>query len=114
MRYGIVIQLGYENRHHEEVKQVFDEIHRGMLEVGFRQDGRVFTLDMPEQECCNLARAVLEDLKLEQQGLDNVYSYVKDFYGFNYSDAVNLLLPNMGDYCVVEYGNEGVIRPYVS
>ncbi|MCK5639797.1 MAG: hypothetical protein KAJ19_03330 [Gammaproteobacteria bacterium] len=106
MRYGIVVQLSYENRRHEEIKQVFNEIRKGMLRVGFRQDGRVFTMGMPERECCNLARAVLEDLKLEQQGLDDVHNYVKEFYGYNFNDAVNLLVPQAEDYCVAEYGHE--------
>jgi phage gp36-like protein len=92
------------------MKKVFDEIRKGMLDVGFRQDGRVFTMDIPARHCCDLARAVLEELKLEQQGMENVHNYVKEFYGFNFSDAVNLLVPHSEDYCVVEYGDAGVIR----
>lgn len=93
MRYGIVVQLGYESRRHDEVKLVFDEICKGMIDVGFRQDGRVFTMNMPERDCCNLARAVLDDVELGPYGLDSVHNYVKDFYGFNFSEAVNLLVP---------------------
>ena len=111
MRYGIVVQLEYENRCHEEVKGVFDEIRKGMLGVGFRQDGRVFTIGMPERDCCNLARAVLEEVKLDKPSMDDVHNYVKEFYSFNFTDAVNLMVPHTEDYCVVEYGDSGEMLP---
>lgn len=103
MRYGIVINLDYQSHPYESVKLVFDEISRRMVEAGFQIDGRVFTANMGGHEACALARNVVD--ALEQVGAEpysHVYSFIKEFYGFDYERAVNLLVPGTDDIGVVE------------
>lgn len=103
MRYGIVINLDYETSSRDVVIKLYDEIKEGMLRHGFRPDGRLFTINLPGEEACALARQVIEDLAAyKEYNNEHVYSHIKDFYGFDISNVTNLLLPPSGDISVTE------------
>ena len=72
-----------------------------MLDVGFRPDGRLFTIALPGPEARALARRVVEKAA-EQGGYGEAYGYVKEFYGFDFDQSVNLLLPPIGGIGVEE------------
>lgn len=103
MRYGIVINLDYENHPYKTVKSVYEVIEATMLTAGFRRDGRLFTIDMEPQAACDLARKTMDELaeRTEVPGGD-LYLYVKEFYGFDLSKATNLLVPSSDDIGVLE------------
>lgn len=103
MRYGIAINFDYENHPYETVRRIFAEVQDAMLSHGFRQDGRVFTIELPAREACELARQVVEEV--EAANATETYSYIKEFYGFDFSEPVNLLLPPTDDIRVEELGD---------
>ncbi len=100
MRYGIAINFDYENHPYETVRRIFGEVQEAMLRNGFRQDGRVFTIDLPAREACDLARRVLDEV--EAENATETYRYIKEFYGFDFSDTTNLLLPPTDEIRVEE------------
>ena len=66
----------------------------GLLEVGFRQEGRIFTIDMPGGKACDLAKHVVDRVEERLIGLDDhIHDYWKEFYGVDLVHTVNLLLP---------------------
>ncbi len=95
MRYAIVINLDYESYFVDDCKFVWERIRQEMENSGFRMDKRLFTIDSSEEAACDTARTVIERLNRSPklQGID-VYSYMKDFYGYDHSNAVNLMLPS--------------------
>lgn len=103
MRYAIVINLDYDSHPYDEVTRLFEEIREGMLRHGFRMDGRIFTINLPADEAGKLARQVIEDIDAyESYHGKQVYSYIKDFYGFDMSLTTNLLLPASDEISVTE------------
>ncbi len=101
MRYAIVINLDYETFYADDCRLVWSKIKQEMLEAGFIMDKRLFTIDSPEKEACELAREAIDNLSDSRklQGVD-VFSYVRDFYGYDHSDSVNLLMPTSDSFLV--------------
>jgi hypothetical protein len=94
MRYGIVINLDYNSHSYEACKTLWEDIRKGMIEAGFRQEGRLFTTDMDEEEACGSAIRVIEAIEGHTSYYDKrVYSFLKEFYGVRMECTVNLMLP---------------------
>ena len=91
---GIVINLDYEHNPAELCNLLWDEIQSGMMEKGFKFDGRMFTIDLELEAGRNLAQSVIESI---EDHLDyherRMHKYIKDFFGFSYSNMVNMLTP---------------------
>jgi hypothetical protein len=101
MRYAINLNLDYASHPHEVVKALFHRIREDLIQAGFRQDGRLFTIELPEAEACSLARDIVENAA-QEGGFGEAYGFVKEFYGFNFERANNLLLPSASDIGVIE------------
>ncbi len=94
MRYGIIINLDYENHSYDICHILWTALRDGLLEVGFRQEGRIFTIDMPGEKACDLAKHVVDRVEERLIGLDDhIHDYWKEFYGVDLVHTVNLLLP---------------------
>lgn len=97
MSCAIVINLDYENNSEEVCQEIWDGIKLKMLEAGFRLDNRVFIINRGQKESCELARGVIEGI---ESHLDfdkkHVFRYLKDFYGYDMSHTMNLLIPGTG------------------
>lgn len=94
MRYAIVINLDYSAHHNTECSALWAQIRQRMMDEDFRVEGRIFTTELPEQTACEVARGIIDALHQERESLGaDVYSYLKEFYGYDHSSAVNLLLP---------------------
>lgn len=103
MRYGIVINMDYDNHPYEVSHRLFQEMRDGLLRHGFRQDGRTFTIDLPAEDARALARKVVDDVAVfEEYHYKDVYSYMKEFYGFEMVHVVNLLVPGGDEISVTE------------
>lgn len=94
MRYAIVINLDYTSHPYESVHLLWGEIREALIAVGFRQEGRLFTINLPAALARHLATQVIENLEshlpFERK---HVYAYIREFYGFELGHATNLLLP---------------------
>lgn len=94
MRYAIVINLDYTSHPYDSVHLLWQEIREAMLAVGFRQEGRLFTINLPARLARSLATHVVDNLEghlpFERK---HIYAYLSEFYGFELSHAANLLLP---------------------
>ena len=101
MSCAIVINLDYENNGEKVCQEIWDGIKDKMIEAGFRLDNRVFIINRPQSECCELARSVIEGI---ESHLDfdkkHVYRYLKDFYGYDMEHTKNLLVPSNEDILV--------------
>ncbi len=94
MAYSIVINLDYDSHPAETCQFLWAEIKECMVTAGFHADGRRFTINLPSEEACALARKVIDSLEdhLEYHS-KHIYKYMKDFYGFPAEQRTNLLLP---------------------
>jgi hypothetical protein len=110
MRYDIIINLDYEGHPHEALKQLFVELQEAMLERGFVMDGRRFTIDLPAEQAQALAREVIGVLEQRyQRAGKSIFPRIKEFFGFEPSNATNLLLPPTEEIHVQELADiEGV------
>ncbi len=94
MHYAVIINLDYASHPEEICKELWQEIRQHMMAAGFRCDGRVFTISKNENEACQLARDVIENI---EQHMDyhekRIFLYIKEFYGFDMASTTNLLLP---------------------
>ncbi len=107
MRYGIMINLDYENHDDEIVISLFQRIRQSLESHGFRLDGRVFTTSLAEDEATALARLVLDELEARQaMSGTSIYAYIKTFYGFDIGRVKNLLLPDANAVAVEEYARD--------
>ncbi|HEC29117.1 MAG TPA: hypothetical protein ENI65_05980 [Gammaproteobacteria bacterium] len=91
MRYGIMINLDYESQLYDDCGRVWRAIRDAMLAAGFRIEGRLFTIEMTAPEACAIARSVVDGVDLEPG--EDVFAFLKEFYGYDNSETVNLLLP---------------------
>lgn len=110
MRYAISLNLDYATQPYRKVTLLFRQLRSALMEAGFRCDGRLFTIDLPGSEARALARRVLEQTALEG-GFGEVYLYVKEFYGFDFDQTVNLLLPSAAAIKVEELSGPEAIPP---
>ncbi len=93
-QYAIVINLDYASYPYEQCRRLWSEVTARMAEAGFRNDGRLFTTTMPADEACDIARGVVDSLEeLDEFRGRLLNDYIKEFYGYNHSSSVNLLLP---------------------
>ena len=94
MRYVVIINLDYESYEHAKLKALFSEISSGMQDKGFVVDGRRFTIDVEPEEAQQFARLVVDELEQQHNSKgESIYTYIKEFYGFQVEHADNLLLP---------------------
>jgi hypothetical protein len=108
MRYAIVINLDYENHPQDIISPLFQAIRSSMLDAGFRQVGRIFTLQSSADIACSSARQIVTEI-LREHGLDqDTHHYIKEFYGFEYSQATNLLAPSTDEIKVEELSSESI------
>lgn len=95
MRYAIVINLDYNSNPEQECLRIWTLIRDSMIDSGFRLEGRLFTAEMSEQDACKVARDVIDEVnknpEFDQNG--DIINYIKDFYCYDHSHTVNLLLP---------------------
>ncbi len=103
MRYAINLNLDYASHQYGQVKALFQRLRNDLIEAGFRQDGRLFTIELPEAQACGLAKEIIE-ATAQHGGFGDVYAFVKEFYGFDFERANNLLLPSADNIGVVEMG----------
>jgi len=94
LSYAILINLDYEHHPAQACAILWEEISRRMVQAGFHLDGRFFVINRPEQEACQLARKVMEEIEdhLEYHHR-HMHKYLKDFFGFPADARCNLLLP---------------------
>jgi hypothetical protein len=109
MRFAILVNLDYQNYSYELCRFLWNELRVKMVNAGFLLDGRIFTIDLPPAEASNLARKVIESMNEDIEEYDypefygkDIYSFIKEFYGFDLSNTVNLLLPPVEHIQVVE------------
>lgn len=94
MTYAIVINMDYENHPSDVCGELWEQIKGRMLSAGFIRDGRTFTTPLPEKEATRLARRVVAELEDQSaRGHDEIYQYVRDFYGYDLAYTTNLMLP---------------------
>ena len=94
MPYAVVINLDYESYPYDECRELWSLIRQRMVAAGFRNDGRLFTIELPAEEATTLARSVMDEIESMPRYRDNLYNdYVKEFYGYDHDSSVNLLLP---------------------
>jgi len=110
MRYAINLNLDYENNSPQTVRALFREVRAGLIAAGFRRDGRLFTIALPGPDARALARQVLESVA-ERGGYGDPYRYVQEFYGFDFDQSVNMLLPPSGEIGVEELSAEFEASP---
>jgi hypothetical protein len=105
MRYAIVINLDYDSNTYEECHSIWEDIRTYMMDAGFRIEGRLFTTTLDGVEACEVARNVMDQINElpEYQNID-LYGYLKEFYGYDHTKTVNLLLPPE-DTMTIEIGD---------
>ncbi len=109
MRYGVVINMDYSNNAYEETSLLFEDLEAAMLAHGFRREGRVFTSQLPPEQTYGLARKVLDEVAEREQHRDkDLFHYIKEFYGFEITNIVNLLLPDTSEISVTELDSEAL------
>ena len=103
MRYDIIINLDYENYGQEQLHGLFVEIQQAMQDAGFVMDGRRFTIDTPPDEAQALARSTIDELELSYQSQDaTIIPMIREFFGFEPNNTINLLLPPTDEIHVEE------------
>lgn len=95
MAYAIVINLDYDNHPPAICSELWNVIKLGMLQAGFKCDGRTFTTNQTEKQACARAQKVIDDLEghLEYHN-KHLYRFMKDFYGYDTAATTNLLVPS--------------------
>lgn len=94
MRYAIVINLDYDSNTYEECRTIWEDIRRFMVDAGFRIEGRLFTTTLDGLEACDVARSVIDQVnELPEYTETDIYNFMKEFYGYDHTRTVNLLLP---------------------
>lgn len=94
MTYAVVINMDYENNPPQACGELWEQIKQRMLAAGFIRDGRTFTTSLSEKEAARLARRVIADLEEELEHRDQeIFRYLRDFYGYDLVYTTNLMLP---------------------
>lgn len=103
MRYDIIINLDYESCNSEELHELIVEIQQAMQESGFVMDGRRFTIDLPPREAQIVARGVIDNIEKHYLAKGkSIIPCIREFFGFEPSNATNLLLPPTEEILVQE------------
>lgn len=93
MRYGIMINLDYDSYPYDDCRDLWNQIRNNMFEAGFRVEGRLFTIEESPKVACDIARAVLDGVNQDVFPEKDIYAYFKEFYGYDHTETINLLLP---------------------
>jgi len=93
MRYGIMINLDYDTNPYDECRDIWQDIRNSMVDSGFRIEGRLFTIEMAPEDACELARGVINLVDGRITTGNDLYHYLKEFYGYDHTNTTNLLLP---------------------
>lgn len=93
MRYAIVINIDYVSNDDDTCGRLWLALRQRMIEYGFRLEGRVFTIDSSQEDACQVARDIIEIVGAEMSEIDDIYTYLKEFFGYDSTETVNLLLP---------------------
>ncbi len=93
MRYGIMINLDYDTHPYEECRDIWLDIRNAMVEGGFRIEGRLFTIEMPVEDAGKLACSIMEEVNKNVITDRDLFDFLKEFYGYDHTQTVNLLLP---------------------
>jgi len=110
MRQAIVINLDYGSHPYEQCHSVWGQIASNMTAAGFRPEGRLFTIGKNRKEAFELARNVIDKLEDERDFYDKeIHLYLKEFYGFDMEDSVNLMLPPMDSIELNESRISGIV-----
>lgn len=101
MSCAIVINLDYENNSEKECQEIWDAIKQKMLDAGFRLDNRVFIINRPKGEACDLARGVIEGMESHLEfDQKHIFRILKDFYSYDMEHTTNLLVPKSDDILI--------------
>ncbi|MDY6978411.1 MAG: hypothetical protein SV201_00905 [Pseudomonadota bacterium] len=93
MHYTIEFDLDYGNQPESELHDIRNLVRARLLSAGFRSDGRRFTIKRPPAQARELARQTIEQLAKHLATRDqDLYHYVRDFYGYPTTCAENLLV----------------------
>lgn len=105
MQYAVIIDLDYENNPYEVCETIWTSIQGQMLKRDFYQDGRRFVTNLSEKDACERARKAVDEVEAHLDYLDkHLPRYIKNFYGFSLTNAVNLLVPPVENIQVQEPG----------
>ena len=109
MHYTIEFELDYGNQPEAELQVIWNLVRARLLSAGFRSDGRRFTIKRPSAQARKLARRTIEQVakRLASQGQD-LYPYIRDFYGYPTTCAENLLVASPDAIEVQTHINEPV------
>jgi len=102
MRYGIMINLDYDSNPYDHCREIWQSIRNGMVEAGFRIEGRLFTIQMPPEDACELARSVIEQVDSNLSYSSGIFAYLREFYGYDNSNTINLMLPPSDNFEILE------------
>jgi hypothetical protein len=93
-RTAIVINLDYEHSPQDLCESMWDEICQVLKANGFVYSGRLFLHEKPPEYALPLARTLVESLEIHLEFHDRrFHRYIKEFFGFDYQNIVNLLTP---------------------
>ena len=96
MAYAIVINLDMENNSDAVCAELWNIIKQSMLHAGFFYIKNTFTINLPQQDACELARQTIENIEGHLEYYNrHLHRYLKDFYGFDIAATTNLLTPAM-------------------
>ena len=94
MAYAIVINLDYVNHSTATCKEMWDTICEQFVANGFRRDGRIFTINGDKETATEIARKIIDGIESHLDFSEKrIFSYMKDFYGFDLDKTENLLMP---------------------
>lgn len=104
METAILINLDYQHAPYDECRQIWEKIRHNMVAAGFKFNGRLFTIDLPqEREAFMRARKAVESIEEHLDFEDrHLHRYLKDFYGFRYENLRDMLPPCPADIEVRE------------
>jgi hypothetical protein len=89
---------------------LWGQISEKMTTAGFRHEGRLFTIGLPRKEAYSLARDVIDEMEDDRDFYEKeIHLYLKDFYGFDLEDSVNLMLPPSDSIKLHESRFSGVV-----
>lgn len=92
MPYAVEINLDYEHHPPELCAEFWNLIRLGMLQAGYRSEGRRFVIDLPESQACALARRVIERIEADLgYHAGHLHRFMKDFYGYDTACTTDLM-----------------------
>lgn len=94
MQSAIVINFDYENSDYGTLRGLYRDVRGALLEAGFRQEERMFISNMGADEACEVARGIVEGLEVHHEFFKKeIFKYIKEFYGFEMDNVMNMMVP---------------------